>query len=66
MKMNDKLNASEAVFGFCGWITSRKQRICASAKDDTAPWAGLAEEFCKVNKLANPRKNWNKNLIHPK
>ena len=59
------LTASEALYGFCGWITSRKERVCASATDNAAVWADLIKEFCEVNKLETPRQNWTDYLSHP-
>ena len=62
----DKLSASEALYGFCGWITSRKERVVASETDEAGVWAELVNEFCKANDLSDPKEEWVKNLIHPK
>ena len=59
------LNASEAIYGFCGWLTTRKEKTIMSSRNDAAPIAELIKEFCKANKLKEPRDNWEKNLIHP-
>ncbi len=53
----DSLTPSEALFGFAGWITTRKEQVVASSKDDAAVWARLIDEFCKANKLPEPRDN---------
>jgi len=66
--INDKkeeLSGSEAIFGFCGWLTSRNEQTIMSASNDAAPIADLIEIFCETNKLTEPRKDWGKNLIHP-
>ncbi len=62
----DKIIASEALYGFGGWLTSRNEQVTFSAIDDAAPMAELVKEFCEANDLAEPRKDWEINLIHPK
>ena len=49
---------SEALYGFAAWITTRKERVVASYKDDAGVWAGLVSEFCEANNLVNPRDNY--------
>lgn len=61
----NKMNASEAVFGFCGWLTSREEKTVMSSSDDAAPIANLIQEFCDENKLEEPRDGWENNLTHP-
>lgn len=61
----DKLNASEALYGFGGWLTTRGEAITISAQHDASVMAELVNEFCKVNELSEPRDGWDKNLIHP-
>lgn len=51
------LTPSEALYGFAAWITTRKERVVASSKDDAAVWARLVNEFCEENSLAPPREN---------
>ena len=63
--MKDKLTAAEAVYGFCGWLTTREVKTIMSASDDAAPIATLIDQFCKENKLQDPRDGWDNNLIHP-
>lgn len=62
----DKMNASEALYGFMGWLTSRdKVTPELSARHDAGIAAQLIEEFCKENNLNEPRDGWHNNLIHP-
>jgi len=61
---NDKLTASEALYGFCGWLTSRDEKTIMSANDDAAPIAELVNKFSKVHNLEEPRDNFYKNLIN--
>jgi hypothetical protein len=63
--MLDKLSPSEAVFGFAGWLTSRKCKTIMSSSDDAAPIADLVQQFCEENDLPSPRDGWENNLIHP-
>ncbi len=58
--------ASEALYGFVGWLTSREEPVTFSEKHDAAPAADLVAQFCITNKLREPRENWTKNLTHPK
>ena len=60
-----QLSGSEAVFGFAGWLTSRDEAVTAGAKHDAAIWAELVDEFCKTNKLTEPRDMWDELLTHP-
>jgi len=62
----DKLTASEAVFGFCAWLTTRDEKTVMSAMDDAAPIVELIKKFCDTNGLEGPRGDWHKELIHPK
>ena len=61
----EELTASEALYGFTGWLTTRPESVTASASHDAVIWAELVDEFCKTNFLAEPREGWNKNLTHP-
>ena len=63
---NLELSGSEAIYGFCGWLTGRKEKTVMSAKYDCAVIADLIDEFCKENGLTDPEENWHENLTHPK
>lgn len=52
------LSASEALYGFMGWLTGRDERVCFSGKDDASPAAELVDQFCKHNNLPEPREGW--------
>ena len=49
--MNDKLTASEAVYGFAAWLTTRSEITKMGADEDCAPIAQLVGEFCKENNV---------------
>ena len=59
------LSASETLYGFVGWLTTQDKSIIIGASHDAAIWAEKVDEFCKVNKLAEPGEGWAANLIHP-
>lgn len=63
--MTDKMTASETLYGFCAWLTTRKEKTIMSSSDDAAPIVELITTFCKENKLVEPRDGWELNLIHP-
>jgi hypothetical protein len=61
----DKLSASEALFGFMGWLTSLETPVTFSSHHEAGIAAQLVDEFCKANNLAEPREFWHLNLHHP-
>ena len=61
-----ELSASEALFGFTVWLTTRVPVTTMSAKHDCAGIPDLIQEFCDVNALAEPGYGWADLLIHPK
>lgn len=64
--MSNEMTASEALFGFMGWLTSRKEVTPNfSSRHDAANAAELVGQFCKENNLSDPRDGWENNLIHP-
>lgn len=60
-----KLSASEALYGFVGWLTTRKEPTVLSSATviDRAP--ALIEAFCRENDLEPPRDRWPVLLRHP-
>ena len=68
VKVDDEikgLTASEAIYGFCGWLTSRKEQTVMSCTDDAGVVAERINEFCLANKLIEPKGDWNKSIIFP-
>ena len=61
----DKLSASESVYGFAAWLTTREQVTTMGSGRDCALIADLVNQFCRENKLRDPRDEWSKNLVHP-
>ena len=60
-----ELSASEALFGFMGWLTSLETPVTFSARDYAGTAAELVDEFCKANNLAEPRDGWHENFVYP-
>ena len=60
-----ELTASEALFGFVGWLTTRDEKTVISSTDDCAPIVELIKQFYDANDLDDPRDGWENNLIHP-
>jgi hypothetical protein len=65
MNKPTQLSASEAVYGFAAWLTTRYEPVTLSARHDAGIVARLVSEFCKVNNLPEPRDHWEENLTHP-
>jgi hypothetical protein len=65
MSAMNELTGSEALFGFCVWLTSREQPVTLSSRHDAAIVAELLREFCARNNLAPPREGWEKRLAVP-
>lgn len=53
--MDDKMTASEALFGFMGWLTCRPEAVTLGAAHDAAVAADLVKLWCEVNNLPSPR-----------
>ncbi len=59
------LSASEALYGFASWLTSRKERVVLSSKDNATSIANLVEQYCKANDLKEPIDGWDDLLVRP-
>ena len=59
-----ELSASEALYAFAAWLTSRKEAITFSSKHSAAPVAELVNTFIKTNNLPDPDMK-NANIIMP-
>lgn len=59
----DKLSASEALFGFVGWLTTRPEETIMSGHHDAGKPADRIGEFMKANQLSEPRDGWQHKLV---
>ena len=57
--------ASEALFGFVGWLITLDNKIITSAKHDATIWTKLIDEYCRANNFQPPRNNYHKLLVVP-
>ena len=64
-QQSEKLTASEALFGFCAWLTCRDKPLIMSSEHHTGDAVEVIEQFITVNNLEKPRDGWEYNLIHP-
>lgn len=63
---SDKLSASEALYGFCGWLTSRDTQTIMGRHHGIVGVVDLIKEFCDTNNLSDPTDGWDGLLTHPK
>lgn len=61
----DELKGSEAVYGFCAWLTTREEVTEMGACKDSGAIADLMKVFCNTNNLSNPRENYSDFLAIP-
>ena len=59
------LSASEALYGFAGWLTSQPDPTIFGSGHNCAPIADRIQEFCDANHLPEPRAHWSVLLKHP-
>lgn len=55
---NDKITASEAIYGFAGWLTTRSQAVTFGSTHDCAPIAELVDQFVRHQGLTPPRERY--------
>lgn len=65
MSNEDRLSASEALFGFCAWLSAEPESMSIGANEDCAQWAEAVDAFCKRNWLEEPKDGWEKRLAFP-
>ena len=54
------VRASEAVYGFAAWLTTREERTIFSSTDECAGIPSLCDEYITMLKLTPPREDWGK------
>lgn len=64
--MSRDLTASEAIYGFCAWLTTRKEKTVMSSSSNASPIAERIKEFCDENDLEDPRDNYTDYFSMPK
>jgi len=56
--LKEEISAAEALYGFCGWLTTRKEITKMGSNTNCSPIVGLIDKFSKTNKLNPPRENF--------
>jgi len=64
-ELEAETSASEALYGFCAWLTTQDEETIMSAHHDSAVIADKIKLFCEVNKLSEPKEGWGKKITHP-
>ena len=65
--MDEKITASEALYGFMGWLTCMRESVTFGASCDAATAADLVKRWCEVNNLLDPRDGvYPGNITQPK
>lgn len=59
-----ELNASEALYGFVAWLTTRQQTTTFSSRHGVEEGLDMVKRFCFANDLSDPRDGWSTHL-HP-
>jgi hypothetical protein len=54
----NELSASEAIYAFAGWLSSRSEAVLVGAVHDCSPLAKAIEDFCQEQGLPEPRPGW--------
>lgn len=55
---DNQLTASEAIFGFCAWLTTREEKTVMGANEECGCVVERIREFCDKNNLKEPRDNY--------
>ena len=63
--METEITASEALWGFTGWITSLQTPVTVSGSHGAADMVDMLSEFCHANQLSTPRDGWGKRCRWP-
>lgn len=60
-----ELNGAEAIYGFCGWLTTRENPITMSRLHEANEVIELVDLYVKANNLTEPRDGWENKLEIP-
>lgn len=64
-KTEDQLTASEAIYGFCAWLTTKDEETIMGSHHDCAVVVDRIVRFLDANNLSTPREGYEQNLIFP-
>ncbi len=60
-----ELTGSEAIYGFCAWLTCQDEVTIMSAHHNAGAICDKIKLFCETNNLTKPRDNYTDYLTHP-
>lgn len=60
------ITASEALYAFCGWLSTRDKPTVMGNKDACQPIADRIKQFINAYELPLPRDGWEKLLVEIK
>lgn len=64
--MNEKITATEAVYGFASWLTTRDVSVTIGSVHNAAEVADLVKEWLVANNLPDVREGvYPENLVAP-
>ena len=64
--MTEKITASEAVYGFAAWLTTRDEPVTFGSSHDSAGPAELVKQYTEHNGMEPPRDGiWPDNVSMP-
>ncbi len=63
---NSKITATDALFGFGAWLTTRKEPVTFSYKHNAGAMVDLISQYLKTNNLPDVSKHYPDNLQMPK
>jgi len=58
-----KFSASEALFAFCGWLTSRDESLTMGASHNAVPTVDAIDAFMLKYKLDDVRDGWDDLIV---
>jgi hypothetical protein len=61
----NELSASEALFGFGGWLSTRPEVLQVGGHFECPPVVDVIKRFIDANRLPPPRDGWDERLTHP-
>lgn len=65
MKDKKEMTASEALYMFCGWLTTKKEPTIMSSTNTCGEIAEKVEKFITYHNLSQPKNGWEKRIKHP-
>lgn len=60
------MNASDALFGFVAWLTTRDEKTVMCSSVDCVHVVDLMQQFIKANDLGNVTELYPQNIVFPK